>query len=348
MQTVNWARIKKKWMMRLDHFWYRSSLGYLFAPLALVFQLCSFLRRYYLQIFVQKRPTVPLIVVGNISVGGVGKTPLVIALAKKFTAAGLVVGIVSRGYGAKRSDYPYEVKPGDQANEVGDEPLLLARKTACPVVIAPHRMAAVSYLIQHHAVDLIISDDGLQHYAMGRSLEIVVIDGFRGLGSALTLPAGPLREPYRRLRTVDLIVVNGADASLFAEHQEKTFRMDLKPVTCYQLKTQEAVPFEHLREPLAAVAGIGHPQRFFNTLNALGLSFQPYVFPDHYLFQKKDFNFPESMIVMTEKDAIKGDEWDLSQIYVLAVEAVLADHFWQNLRSLLRLKGVNLSESSGS
>ena len=165
----------------IDQLWYgKHPLNWFLRPFSLIFLTISRLRRWYLQNFCQIKSEVPVIVVGNITVGGVGKTPVVIELAKKLQQKGVQVGIVSRGYGAAITQFPYEVQVNDTASMVGDEPLLLAQKSGCPVVIAPKRSHAVDYLIKNHQSQIIISDDGLQHYRMGRAIEIVVIDGQRG------------------------------------------------------------------------------------------------------------------------------------------------------------------------
>jgi tetraacyldisaccharide 4'-kinase len=320
----------KKWLLNC---WYtRQSSRWLLFPLSLVYQSIAVSRRYYLQRFRQQIFSVPIIVVGNISVGGAGKTPLVIALAEKLKARGLRVGIVSRGYGATVTTFPYEVKPHDLAAHVGDEPLLLAKRTGCPVVIAPDRVQAVRYLLGTHQSQVVISDDGLQHYKMGRAVEIAVIDGVRGLGNGLCLPAGPLRERASRLSEVDFIVVNGGT-------WPNGYRMDLQPGRFTSLTHGETLDVTQLIGPVAAVAGIGHPKRFFNTLDALGLQFKAYAFPDHYSFQPVDLSVPESSVVMTEKDAVKCQPFAHDSMYYLPVEAVVADAFWQALWAHKKLKG---------
>lgn len=195
--------------MKIDYIWYKKNIiSYLLLPISFIYQFICFLRRRYLQQFKQKKIDVPIIVVGNISVGGVGKTPLVIAIARKCIDRGLKVGIVSRGYGAKRKDYPYQVKASDAPSLVGDEPLLLAMHVNSPVIIDPNRVRAVGYLLDNYMLDVIISDDGMQHYAMPRSIEIAVIDGSRMFANGFCLPSGPLRESPKRLNSVDFVVVN--------------------------------------------------------------------------------------------------------------------------------------------
>ena len=317
----------------LERFWYgRYPLRWLLYPAALVYQLVAQCRRVYLTAVRQRHFEVPVIVVGNLTVGGVGKTPLVVALTKRFQAKGLRVGVVSRGYGATIRRFPHEISPSDVVEEVGDEPFLLAKKTNVPVVIAPRRVDAVQYLLDHHDSQIIISDDGLQHYAMGRAIEIVVIDGIRGLGNHMRLPAGPLREGPSRLKTVDFVVVN-------AGSWPGAYRMDLVPGKLTSLVFGSPVPMKGVSTPVAAVAAIGHPQRFFNTLTDLKLAHRPYVFPDHHRFKPDDFQMREPVVVMTEKDAVKCLAFAQESMYFLPVEAVLEDGFWDALWAHQQLKG---------
>lgn len=323
----------------LNSLWYgRHPLRWVLYPLSLIYSGAVALRRAYLQKFKQEHVSVPIIVVGNLTVGGVGKTPLVIAIAQHFSVRGVRVGIVSRGYGAKIKHFPHEVCLNDAADDVGDEPLLLAQKTELPVVIAPKRMDAVKYLIKQHQVDLIISDDGLQHYTMGRSIEIAVIDGKRGLGNRLCLPAGPLREHPRRLRGVDMVVVNGAD-------WPDAYRFDLVPGAVMKLINGEKMKPDWIeQEQVAAVAGIGHPERFFDTLTELGLAYKPYVFPDHHRFVSADFDLPERVCVMTEKDAVKCHAFADERMHVVPVQVSIHHEFWDRLETheQLQKKSVGL------
>lgn len=318
----------------LDELWYgQHPLRWLLYPISSVYRVGSIIRREYLQRVRQQHFPVPIIVVGNLSVGGVGKTPLVIAIASRLQSRGLRVGIVSRGYGAETLSFPHEVRDGDDAQQVGDEPLLLAKRTGCPVVIAPKRVEAVRYLLEKHQSQLIISDDGLQHYAMGRALEIVVIDGVRGLGNGLCLPAGPLREGRCRLKEADFVVVNGGS-------WPKAYRMDLQPSGFMKLMDHQPIDWRALPNPVAAVAGIGHPQRFFSTLTCMGLSFNPYVFPDHHRFLASDLHFIEKTVVMTEKDAVKCRTFATDEMYFLSVDAHMDEVFWDAFYSHRQLKKV--------
>ena len=209
---------------------------------------------------------------------------------------------------------------------------MIAKRVNAPVVIAPKRCEAVDYLLTHYACDVIISDDGLQHYAMDRAIEIVVIDGIRQLGNGLCLPAGPLREGKWRLKQVDFIVVNGGASQDNISYRMNLLPGDIKPLT-------QAAPFDSSKT-VAAVAGIGHPQRFFDTLTTLGINYCPYVFPDHHAFVADDLNVSEGCIVMTEKDAVKCVSFATSSMYYLPVGAILDDSFWDALFAHKQLQGL--------
>jgi tetraacyldisaccharide 4'-kinase len=319
----------------INRIWYGSHpLSWVLSPLSYLYRVVVCARKFYLINFNQKKCSVPVIVVGNLTVGGVGKTPLVIALAEQFTLRGIKVGIVSRGYKARITNFPHEVLPTDAAADVGDEPFLLAKRTAVPVVIAPKRVDAVNYLLDHHQVDLIISDDGLQHYAMGRAIEIVVIDGTRGLGNQKCLPAGPLREPVNRLSTVDFVVVNTGE-------WPRAYAMRLVPGPLKTILGEQPTPIEALRSPIAAVAAIGNPQRFFDLLTDLQLCYRSYIFADHDRLSAEDFKILEQTVVMTEKDAVKCYEFATPLMYFLPVDAVLDDSFWHALWAHPHLKGYS-------
>lgn len=311
-------------MNMLNRLWYKQHpLRWFLFPASCVYGLIACVRRIYLQRFKQIHFPVPVIVVGNLTVGGVGKTPLVIAIAKAFQKKGLRVGIVSRGYGA-RGVFPREVREDDSSSDVGDEPLLMRKKTGCPVVIAPKRVEAVQYLLLHHQPQVILSDDGLQHYAMGRAIEIVVIDGMRGLGNGLMLPAGPLRERAERLKSVDFIVVNSGD-------WKGAYRMRMATGDMTALVSDVVMKSEDLTEPVAAVAAIGHPERFYQTLHDLHVAHHAYSFSDHYAFRPEDMTFKEKIIVMTEKDAVKCASFATNNMFVLSVTAELEHSFWDAL-----------------
>jgi tetraacyldisaccharide 4'-kinase len=245
---------------------------------------------------------VPVVVVGNLSVGGTGKTPFIVWLTSELTARGLRVGIVARGYRGRAAEWPQTVTAESDAQAVGDEPVLLALRTSCPVGAGPDRVAAARRLIADHDLDVILSDDGLQHYRLGRKLEIAVVDGERGMGNGLCLPAGPLREPPIRLRSVDAIVVNGGTWG-----HAGVFRAEARIQRVYRLADGAERPIEAFRGALVhAVAGIGNPQRFFDLLEDAGLTIEPHALPDHAEIAARDLKFEEAgAVLVTEKDAVK-------------------------------------------
>lgn len=300
--------------------WYGRGIGCrLLIPLAFLFAFAAWLRRlsYRLGWLGTARLPVPVMVVGNITVGGTGKTPLVIWLAERLRARGYRPGIVSRGYAAD-GKAARAVGPDSSPAEVGDEPVLLARRSGCPVWVGRRRVeAAQGLLAAHPEVDVIVADDGLQHYALGRDIELVVVDGKRRFGNGWRLPAGPLREPVGRLREVDAVVVNGGS---FRATEATCFDMELAAARFHALHAPErVVAADHFRGRIVhAVAGIGNPQRFFDTLAALGLSVVPHPYPDHHVFTAGDL--PEGTVAMTEKDAVKCTALDHPDAWVLAVD----------------------------
>jgi len=305
--------------MMFKRFWYDEPtlLNYFLLPFSWIYRVIIFLRRLIL-LKKQVKFKVPIIVVGNITVGGTGKTPLVIWLANFLKAQGYKPGIVSRGYGGKASHYPQAVNAQSDPKMTGDEPLLISLHTACPVIIDPDRVNAVNYLLKNYDCDCVISDDGLQHYRLGRTIEIVVVDGERQFGNQLCLPAGPLREPISRANSADFIVINGERAD------DGQYHMTLVPeLFCNIISPDLKADFDHfLGRPVHAAAGIGNPDRFFNLLKSKGLSILPHPFPDHYLFTEKDFDFDrENPILMTEKDAVKCKSFADYRYWYLPVKA---------------------------
>lgn len=277
----------------------------------------------------------PIVVVGNVTVGGTGKTPLVIYLLSLLRKHGYHPGVVSRGYGGSAKTYPREVDDKSFAHIVGDESIVVHGRTRCPMVVDPNRNRAIKTLISRHNVDVIICDDGLQHYAMPRDIEIAVIDSKRRLGNGLCLPAGPLREPAERLDTVDFIVVNGKARP--GEHQ-----MKLEPNQVINLNqpilSQNIEDFAG--ERVHAVAGIGNPQRFFNLLSRLNLDIIPHAYPDHYAYEAKDLDFSDGLpVIMTEKDMVKCTDFAQENWWYLSVDAHCDKDFDDNfLSALLEVK----------
>lgn len=291
---------------RLQRAWYEGHPALaLLAPLeALYRRVASAKRNRFLSGAADSyRASVPVVVVGNITVGGTGKTPLILWLIEHCKRRGLNVGVVSRGYGATPRSYPWRVSPEDSAEEAGDEPLLIAQRTGVPVLIDPDRSRAVRELLKHETVHLILSDDGLQHYRLARDLELVLIDSVRGLGNRRCLPAGPLREPVERLESVDAVLLNGA-----VEDSSAGYAFSLQPLRLIELVSNQSLPLDHFPQGqrLHAVAGIGNPQRFFTTLEALHWRPIPHPFADHARYSLEQLKFsPELPLVMTEKDAVK-------------------------------------------
>jgi tetraacyldisaccharide 4'-kinase len=298
--------------------WYRlSPVSILLYPVSLGFRFFVALRRrlYGAGILRSVRLPVPVIVVGNLTVGGTGKTPLVLWLAEKLSGHGRHPGIVCRGYGGTHTG-PRAVTRRDDVGKVGDEALLLAERAACPVWIGADRAASAKALIAAHPeCDLILSDDGLQHYRLRRDFEISVEDE-RGLGNGLLLPAGPLREPASR--SVDAVVVNGAVAKPGA------FAMRLRPVGYYRVDdlARPMARSELSGKKLHAVAGIGNPGRFFSELARMGLTVVPHSFPDHHPFRSADLDFAGcDLVLMTEKDAVKCRHFGRRDLVAVRVEA---------------------------
>ncbi|MGR2738850.1 tetraacyldisaccharide 4'-kinase [Billgrantia sp. Q4P2] len=269
------------------------------------------------------RAEVPVIVVGNVTLGGTGKSPLVAWLARYLTEHGWRPGIVSRGYGGEAGQgagYPLHVTTQTPIAQSGDEPRMLARQTGLPVVVDPDRPRGARALLEL-GCDILLSDDGLQHLALGRDLELVVVDGRRGFGNGHCLPAGPLREPLTRLAEVDAVLINGAPA--FAP-PAGAWTFHLAPSRWRSLADGMAWPLEPapFRGAVHAVAGIGNPGRFFDTLAALGVEAKPHAFADHHRFTLQDLTFDDGLpVVMTAKDAEKCDAMTLEQGWVLEVEA---------------------------
>lgn len=312
---------------KLIQSWYQEKLrwwNYLLVPFTVIFAGIVLVRRtlYRVGLLQQVKNNVPVIVVGNISVGGVGKTPLVVFLAQLLKKQGFRPGIVSRGHGGDNR-FCNEVLPHSDPVIVGEEAVLIARRTGCPMVTGRNRPEAVQTLMALHACDIIISDDGMQHYRLHRDIEIAVIDGARRFGNRLCLPAGPLREPVERLAEVDFIVTNG-------EAARGEYRMGLAP-----MKLQNIVDPTYCRsldswrgKTVHAVAAIGNPQRFFNDLTKAGLNVLPSEYPDHYYYKAKDVTFPDALpVIMTEKDAVKCLDFANDRLWSLPVQAELSDSF---------------------
>lgn len=302
--------------MRMPAFWLRGGLpALLLAPLGWLMALIVLLRRrlYRHGLRRSERLPVPVIVVGNIFIGGTGKTPLVIWLCQRLQALGHRPGIVLRGYGGRAEAWPQRVQADSDPELVGDEAVLLARQAAVPVAAGPQRAQAAALLVEA-GCNVIISDDGLQHYALARDAEIAVIDASRGLGNGRCLPAGPLREPRQRLASVDLIIANGGASSL------TPYSFELVPEPLQPLHSDAGVAPK--QGPVHAVAGIGNPQRFFDQLRRLGFEPIEHPFPDHHRYRADELNFADKLpILMTAKDAVKLTGPMAGRCWVLPVRA---------------------------
>lgn len=315
----------------MNNIWYKKSLiAHFLFPISLIYQLIISIRFYLYKIkfFKTYRINIPVIIVGNITVGGTGKTPLVIALVNELKKRGFKPGIISRGYGGKSKVWPQSVNENSDPILVGDEAVLMAKKTGVPVVVGPKRFQDALKLLD--LCNVIISDDGLQHYALARDIEIAVIDGTRGLGNGFCLPAGPLRESKNRLKTVDFVVVNSMNSgvpqsrALSQAKSEHTMHFVIDDII--NINSTEKLSESQINK-IIAIAGIGNPERFFNSLREKEIAFTSKIFPDHHYFKKTDFDFVLSneIIMMTEKDAVKCAAFADARFYVVRGHAIVAE-----------------------
>ncbi len=324
--------------------WYRKSPWlYLLVPFAVLYRFLARRRRSRLE--ARRRPDPswpPVVVIGNITVGGTGKTPLIIALARALSNLGLRPGIVSRGYGGHPTHTPCEVNALSSVEEMGDEAVMIRRSVECPMVVDPNRVRAIKALLELAPCDVILSDDGLQHYAMQRDLEVVVLDGERLFGNGMRLPAGPLREGRSRLREVDYVVVNGGERA----HWQRVIAaiggtpapgaMTLRATQWVNINTGARVGLRDLPVAVAgsvhALAGIGNPRRFFDNVRALGYRPLCHPFPDHYDYAPQDLAFkPTDTVVMTHKDAVKCERFATQNYWYLDIELDLEDALSESL-----------------
>ena len=321
----------------LNYYWYtqKKPLWYL-LPISYLYLLLVKLRQYYYRFFFKiKKISVPVVIIGNITVGGTGKTPLVIYLSTLLKEAGFKPGIISRGYKGKHQS-PTIVEETSDPLLVGDEALLIKQKTKCPMVVGKNRSAAAKKLVDEYPIDIILSDDGLQHYALARDLEIAVIDSTRQFGNGAYLPVGPLREPVSRLKTVDFVIVNnGTNLSL------TPYSLSYLPNSLFQINNPEnTLKWEDLKgKTVHAVAGIGNTDRFFSLLIEQGLTIIPHPYPDHHFFQAKDIEFSDdNYVIMTEKDAVKCCFLSNDRHFALAIDASVSKDFEKAF--LTRLRGL--------
>ena len=330
---------------RVNRLWYRRRLHpllWLLVPLNWLFIATSSLRRAAFRLGLKKvyRAPVPVVVVGNISVGGTGKTPLILALVDILRGAGYKPGIVARGYGGQ-GPFPQLVTDASQASQIGDEPLMLHQVAQVPVCVSPNRGQAAAHLLANSDCNIILSDDGLQHYALARDIEIAVVDQSRGLGNAWRLPCGPLRESPRRLKGVDYVVLNQVKrqpvASLGRPVPATIVQAKGVDMTINALGWRRVTDHQMIETPdgegVIAIAGIGNPQRFFNLLEDHHLHIlETRVFADHHAYQAADFHNVSNVypLVMTEKDAVKCRAFARPHWYFLKVGAILPESFKTN------------------
>jgi len=336
-------------MRLIEKVWFKSHVVKwlvvpLLLPLTAIFALLTSLRRllYRLTIFKSYPVSQPVIVVGNIGVGGNGKTPLVILLIDICRELGLSPGVISRGYGGKAPHYPYLLNQASNPAEAGDEPVLIYQRCALPVVVGSDRVAGAALLIEQ-GCDIILADDGLQHYRLQRQLEFVVVDGERRFGNGFLLPAGPLREGLWRLKYSDFVVVNGGnDVKSLVDNEIK---MQLQATHIYHLltgKKQLISDFIAQYTRINAIAGIGSPERFFTTLvdNDFNLNITQ-GFVDHHDFKQADFDFFDNIdeelpLLMTEKDAVKCRHFAKDHWWYVPVNALICLEQIEQLKTSIK------------
>lgn len=336
------------WLHRV---WYDGGAAYrLLLPLTGLYWLIVVARRYLYRIgwLSSQQAVAPVIVVGNITTGGTGKTPLTIWLAQQLRAQGFSPGIVSRGYGGSKSTTSMRVDSASDPEVVGDEPVLLAQRSSCPVVVDRDRFRAAQMLVADGA-DVIIADDGLQHYRLARSYEICVVDGARGLGNGYLLPAGPLREPVTRLKDVDRVLLNGPlqkEAPALFTLRQGCIEFELRPNAAVRLNGSQTRPVDRFAgTTVHAVAAIGNPRRFFDLLRAQGMQVIEHAFPDHAALSVEQLKFGDDFeVLMTEKDAVKLGNAVADKYWSLPVELMidplLADSWLEEIVSRLKNDAV--------
>jgi tetraacyldisaccharide 4'-kinase len=369
----------------IEKFWYSTSktrflLWPLLWPLSFFIALLTHLKRYLYRMGLYKTHSsqVPVLVVGNITVGGTGKTPFIALIVEQLTKMGLKVAIVSRGYKSAAPYYPYIVSSSDNVECVGDEAFMQCATLNVPMAIGADRAKAVKLLADNFKLDLIISDDGLQHYAMSRVFEIIMVDAKRLIGNGLMLPFGPLRESKLRLSSADYVIYNGeVETGKLGNYKQlnkqqlnkrqlirfnsKQSTMVLKVKGLVKVNDNQPADLDLLNNSLvAAVAGIGHPQRFFNSLSQYNSNYKPFVFADHHAFNKNDFinikaemgfdkapqhknndQAQNQLVIMTEKDAVKCKDFAEDNWYYLKVSAQLPSQDLEQLIERIHQKIVN-------
>ena len=363
--------------------WQRQAIWlWLLLPVSWLYGFITMMRRqaYKIGLFASYRAPIPLMVIGNITVGGSGKTPLIIALVNHLQKQGVKVGVISRGYGGDSSQMPALVRADSLPSIVGDEPCLIVNMTDAPMAVCPNRKQAITTLLNAHPdLQLIIADDGLQHYALQRDIEWIVVDASRGFGNQQLLPTGFLREPMSRLQGANVVYHEKTDRTTKDNKQAQSNRLTmhlqadkLQPLWPSAVEIKGLTAAEKMPMPLMppipngrvhAVSGIGYPQRFFDTLLSLGFDVIGHAYPDHYDFSLDELlQYSEQPIIVTSKDAVKirallidmtsrqtlSEEYQelINRLWVLPVTAVLSDGCYISLQQQLKALNINLSKGT--
>lgn len=331
--------MKQNFSRWLQDAWYKEMyISAFFMPISLLYADFMRFRSFLYNSGIRKKHKLaaPVIVVGNITVGGTGKTPLILWLAHFLKQEGYQPGIISRGYGGKSEHWPLWVDEDSKAGRVGDEAVLMKQRADCPVAVGPKRAHAGQMLLDKSHCNIILSDDGLQHYALERDIEIAVIDGERRFGNGYMLPCGPLREPIERLQHVDLVIVNGGDVE-----EENEFSMVVEGNIAVNLVNNEEILLsEFSQQTCHAIAGIGNPKRFFALLEQENILPETHAFPDHHQFRSEDISFDKNVqaVLMTEKDAVKCMDFATKQHWYVPIKALPEESFIDKLLTLIKEK----------
>ena len=320
---------------KILRFWQkRNWLTLLLVPVSLFFYLVIFIRRLFYKIHLLKsdKPPVPVIVVGNIYIGGTGKTPFVIWLCNWLKSRGYKPGVVSRGYGGDSSKHPLLVTEKTLSQDSGDEPQEIFQATNVPVMVGRDRLANAFELYSKYKCNIIISDDGLQHYRLARDYEFTIFDGSRGKGNGLLFPAGPLREPMSRAVPTK-VVINGDNC-----HDLNGDHFYLRLTNLINLLNGEVVDIhEFTKDKIHAVAGIGNPQRFFNDLRAFGFDVIPHIFPDHYDYSEENLEFNDDIpVIMTGKDSVKCRKFANRKMWIAPVSITVDSEIESDIDDFLK------------
>jgi tetraacyldisaccharide 4'-kinase len=318
----------------IENLWYGNNrFSILLLPVSWLYQVYVSIRRfaYFTGLLPKHEVAVPVIVVGNITVGGTGKTPLIIWLCQYLVEQGYRPGILSRGYSGHASKWPQQVRPDSDPYTVGDEPVLLARRSGRPVAVSPNRYLAAVQLLEHTDCNILLCDDGLQHLSLDRDLELAVIDGDRRFGNGHCLPAGPLREPLRRLNTVDMVI--GKEKA-----GKNEYLMEYEYGDLLAVNNNNRLSIQMLKgETVHVVTGIANPKRFYSYLRSHDIRIIKHIFPDHYFYTSEDLQFGDELaVVMTEKDAVKCKDMVGENAWYIPINARLNEVFHHRITNLLR------------